>query len=349
MAAKRFLWLLIVGLTILLAGCQFIEGPLPTPTPTFEQAEVPASEARAVTIAMGYIPNVQFTPFYVAVENGYFAQEGIEVSFDYGWETDILKLVGTGELSFAVASGDQVILARSQGLPITYVSSFYRRFPVCVVSLEESGIQSVHDLVGKTIGTPVTYGASYIGWLALIRELGMDESEFEVQAIGYTQVASLTEGRVDAAICYAMNEPVQLREEGEEVNVIYVADHLNLVSNGIITNDDTVTKDPRLVQGVVRGFLRGLRYTLDNPDDAFEICTKHVPEIGGDNASVQRAVLEAALPFWSGDPLGMSDASEWKASQEFMREIGLIAEPSPVDRLFSNEFVTGSGVSGSSE
>ena len=319
----------IAVVAIALGGCSPSQ-PTATPTP-------PAPEK--ITLAMGYIPNVQFAPFYVAVEKGYFAEENIAVEFDYGWETDILKLVGTGELSFAVASGDQVILARSQGLPVVYVLNWYRRFPVCVVSLKEKGIREPQDLVGKTVGIPATYGASYIGWRALLSAAGIEETAVNLVAIGYTQVAALTEGQVDAAICYAMNEPVQLREAGHEVNVIYVADYANLVSNGLITNEQTIAQQPDLVRGLVRAFLRGLRDTLDHPDEAFEVCRRFVPEIDEGNEALQKAVLVESTAFWQGEALGRSDPAAWEKSQRLMRQIGLLDAEVPVEKLFTNEFV----------
>lgn len=292
-----------------------------------------------IVLAMGYIPNVQFAPFYVAMEKGYFTQEGIAVEFDYGWETDLLKLVGTGELQFAVASGDQVILARSQGLPVVYIFNWYRRFPVCIVSMAETGIKGPEDLIGKVVGTPAMYGASYIGWRAMLDAVIIDEKAVNLQAIGYTQVASLTEGRVDAAICYAMNEPVQLREQGYRIDVIYVADYMNLVSNGLITNEQTIIEQPDLVAGLVCAFQRGLRYTIEHPDEAFEICLKYVPEIGEENKPLQRAVLAESIEFWRSEALGHSSRSAWEASQSLIRQIGLIEAEVDVDRLFTNRFV----------
>jgi len=331
---------LLCLLIIALGGCGPVlslpKGPSqPTATPT--PPAPPAPEE--ITLAMGFIPNVQFAPFYVAEDKGYFAEENLAVNFDYGMETDLLKLVGVGELRFAVASGDQVILAQAQGLPVVYVLNWYRRFPVCVVSLKEKGISGAKDLVGKTVGTPAAEGASYIGWRALLHAEGIDEAQVNLQVIGYTQVASLTEGRVDAAVCYALNEPVQLSQAGYSINVIYVDDYANLVSNGLITNEQTIAEQPELAQGLVRAVLRGLRYTIEHPDEAFAICKEHVPEIAGDNESLQKAVLLESIKFWQGDRLGYSDRAAWEESQRFMRQIGLIDAEVDVEKLFTNQFV----------
>ncbi|MBC8263424.1 MAG: ABC transporter substrate-binding protein [Anaerolineales bacterium] len=314
---------------IALVGCSPSQ-PTATPTP-------PSPEK--ITLAMGFIPNVQFAPFYVAENKGYFAEENLAISFDYGMETDLLKLVGAGELRFAVASGDQVILARAQGLPVVYVLNWYRRFPVCVVSLKEKGITEAKALVGQTVGIPATEGASYIGWRALLHAEGIDEAQVNLQVIGYTQVASLTEGRVDAAVCYALNEPVQLSQAGYAPDVTYVADYANLVSNGLITNEQTIAERPELVQRLVRAVLHGLSYTIEHPDEAFAICKEHVPEIAGDNEALQKAVLVESIKFWQGDKLGHSDRAAWEESQRFMRQIGLVDAEVDVETLFTNRFV----------
>jgi len=296
-------------------------------------------ETRQVTIAMGYIPNAQFAPMYVAIDRGYFAEEGIEVTLDYGMETDLLQRVGTNDLQFAIANGDQVILARANDLPVTYVLNWYHRFPVCVVSLAEKGITRPEDLIGKTVGIPATEGASYIGWLAFLDRAGIAPDQVNLQVIGYTQVASLVEGRVDAAICYAQNEPVQLRESGHEVNVISMADYTRLVSAGIVTNDTTIANDPELVQGVTRAFLRGLEDAVADPDAAFEISRRAIPEMDEATAAVQRAVLQESVAIWRGEELGRSDPEAWAESVALLRELGLISTDLDLDSLYTNRFV----------
>jgi NitT/TauT family transport system substrate-binding protein len=87
---------------------------------------------------MGYLPSVQYAPFYIADQRGYFADEGLELEFDYAFETDGVALVGAGELPFSLASGEQVLLARQQGLPIVYVMGWWQDFPVAIARFKRA-------------------------------------------------------------------------------------------------------------------------------------------------------------------------------------------------------------------
>ncbi len=325
--------LAVISALLLWTGCSQDESTLPP-----AQADV-TKELEHIRLPMGYIPNVQFTPFYVAAERGYFADEGMELEFDYGFETQGVQLVAAGELPFAVASGEQVILARAQRLPVVYVTEWWQRFPVAVASLAETGIESPADLEGRTVGVPELFGASYIGWQALLSTAGLDPSQVKLETIGYSQVPSLSEGRVEAAVVYANNEPVLLDQEGIATNVIAVADYADIVSNGLVTSEQVIAERPELVRGFVRAFLRGLSDTLNDPGAAFEISTRYVEGLA-ENADFGKAVLNATLPYWQADELGVSEAATWEQSQQVMRDAGLLEEGVPVNELFTNEFVT---------
>jgi NitT/TauT family transport system substrate-binding protein len=314
--------LILIVLSMAATGCRKVE---------------PVSQE--VTLAMGYIPNVQFAPIYVAVKKGFFAEQGIQLKFDYGWETDLLKLVATGELKFAVASGDQVILARSQGLPVVYVMNWYRRYPVSVTALADQGIKTPQDLPGKTIGIPATYGASYVGWRALLYAAGINPDSVKLKTIGYAQVPVMLEKQVNGAVCYIMNEPVQLAQAGYEVISISVSDYIDLVSNGFITNAQTVQKEPILVQGMVSAALKGLQYTLDHPDEAFDISLEFIPEMKSADIPLQKAVLYKSVEVWMSDQLGESSAESWQTSVDFMKAVGFIQEAPKISDLFTNRFV----------
>lgn len=346
MLHKLLTAILLLGL--ILTGCApalVPTSPAPTsqpadqPTTTSAETETPVQEAGSltpVTLSMGFIPNVQFAPFYVAVDRGHFANNGLEVEFDYGMENDLLQLAGTGKRKFVVGSGDQVILARSQGLPVVYVMNWYRRFPVVVFSLQD--LSGPQNLTGKTVGIPGLFGASYIGWQALVNASDIDAGQVELETIGFTQAEAVAAGKVDAAIGYAMNEPIRLRREGYDPTVIEVADHIDLVANGIITNEQTIENEPELVQRVVNAALMGLQDTIADPEAAFEITLKYVPEAGEQRES-QLAVLEKSIEYWESEQLGYSDPAAWEASQQFLKEAGLIEETTDINQMFTNRFV----------
>src|SRR5437667_729065 len=113
---------------------ELVQVPTVLATPTLDLISPPLSPVSPsapktkVTIALGYNPDVQFTPFYVALNKGYYAEEGLDVSFKHGTVPDMMKLLaaGQGGVNFAVASGDEVIPARINGLPVLYVMTWYR-------------------------------------------------------------------------------------------------------------------------------------------------------------------------------------------------------------------------------
>lgn len=332
---KSLLLVLVVIGALVIGGCS---GEPVVVAP----AEPPATgQLEKVAVGLGYIPSVQFAPFYVAQQKGFFAEQGLDVQFQHGFETDFLKLVALDEIPFAVGSGDQVILARAQDLPLTYVAAWYRKFPVVVFALHRAGLSQPAALEGHRVGIPGLFGASLVAWKALVYATGLDESTVALDSIGFSQAAAVSEGRVDAAIDYIVNGPVQLQAAGESVDVIAVSDYIDLPSNGLIASDKVIAERPDLVQKMTNAMLQGIRYTLDNPDEAFAISIAAIPEVGGDNEAINRAIFDASLELWKTAPedLGMSDPAAWEEAATFMAAMGLVDRKLPADSLFTNRFV----------
>lgn len=299
-------------------------------------SDAPQIDLIQIRLPMGFVPDPQYAPFYVAAEKGYFAEEGFELEFDYSFETDGIALVGAGELPFAIVSGEQVVLARAQELPVVYVMEWFQRYPIAVISKTEANITSPQDLVGREIGLPLFFGASYVGFAGLLSANGLSQEQVSANEIGFTQVETLLTDQVDAVVGYANNEPLQLIGLGEGVNVIYVADYADMVANGIITNETAIAENPEMVEAFVRATLRGLNDTLNDPDAAYEISKKYVE--GLDDS--RRNVLESSLDLWRAETLGLTESEAWALTQDILLELGFMDNKlDNLENAFTNEFV----------
>ncbi len=295
-------------------------------------------ELEAFSLPMGYVANVQFAPWYLANEHGAFRDAGYDVTFDYRYETDGIQLVAAGKIPFTIASGDQVIQARSQGLPVVAVAAWYQTFPVAVIALQGVPLSSPSDLRGLRIGIPETFGASYIGLRALLDAGGLTEADIDLQTIGYAQLAALTNDTVDAVVVYANNEPVVLAQEGVAFNMLDVAPYANLVSAVVVSSDDYVAQNPDRVRAFVDAFLTGLRETLADPVAAFNACKPYVEGLD-DNNVTQQAVLMASVDLWQTQTPGQFTVDQWSRAQNVMLEAGLIQSSVPVESLYTNDYV----------
>ena len=307
----------------------------------------PASQnLRPITIGVGFIPNVQFAPFYVGIEKGFFAEEGIELSLEYGFENDYLKLVATDALQFMIASGDQLVLGRAREMPVRYVMNWYTSYPVTVFAKADAGIHEPADLAGRTVGVPGPFGATYIALRALLDVAGLTEADIQMESIGFTQASAVSEGLVDAAVDYAVNGPVVLGNAGIETAQIALDQYLQIPANGLVTNERTLQDEPQLVAEMVRALRKSIDYTLANPVESFEIALKFVPEAGGENEAVNRLVFDASLPFWQPRPQGAPGATtdaEWQAVAELLLRIGFVERLVMPEEMYTNEFTQEDG------
>ncbi|NTV64305.1 MAG: ABC transporter substrate-binding protein, partial [Oscillochloris sp.] len=277
----------------------------------------------------------------------YYKDVGIEVVFDYNFENDVVTRVATwpaGKVEFATASGTSTLLARQSNLPVKTVMTLYQQFPVVFFAKSATGLKSVDDLKGKTIGIPGRFGESLYGLMAVLYANKLDESTMNVQEIGFTQAQMVLEDKVQVGIGYAMNEPAVLRQQGQSVDVLRVADVYDLASNGIVVSEALIEQDPALVKAFIQASLRGMADTIANPEEAYNLSLSFIPEAKLGDPTLQRQVLQESLPFWSSaktatEGLGFTDSAVWVKTEQFMRDAGLLAGPVDVTAAFTNDFI----------
>jgi NitT/TauT family transport system substrate-binding protein len=194
-------------------------------------------------------------------------------------------------------------------------------------------------MAGARVGIPGLFGASYVGYRALLAAAGLSENAATLETVGFNQVEVLLAGQVDAVVIYANNEPVQLEARGLPVSVLRVADYVDLASNGLLTSEAMVRDNPDAVRAMVRALARGLEATLADPDRAFDVSAGFVPGLSEGEVEIQRRVLEASLPFWRADRIGWIEASAWENMEQVLVEMELLGAPIGFEAAFTNEFV----------
>ena len=292
---------------------------------------------RTVTIGLGYIPNVQFTPFYVADKLGYYRSEGLNVKFQHGYVSELMPLLLQGKIDFIVGDPEDAIFARNQGAPVKYVMAMYQKSPVTVFSLKP--LSRAADLKGKTVGIPGTFGSSYAAIRALLDSAGLQEGrDVRLAAIGFTQLDAVRAGRVDAAVGFVNNEVVQLRDAGQKVSTLDVSDAYPMVGSGLITLDKTLSGD--LARKVVRASQRGLKFTVADPARAFRLAQ---PVFGGGGGTLD--VLRASVPLIQSaytrlHGLGASDPAAWSKAIAALVKQGSLPAGTKAETFYTNSLIS---------
>src|SRR5574340_20749 len=330
---RPFFLLSISLLFVLLAACGGTSTPYSTSSST-------AAPLKNVSIGLGYIPNIQFAPFYVAQSKGYYKAAGLNVTFHHGFVNDVIGSMVLGHDTFAFATGDEALVARSKNLPVVNVATIYQRYPVSLIVPANSPIHSLADLKGHTVGEPAPYGATHIGLLALLYQAHLTLSDVHVTQIGFTQVTALLTHKFDAVVGYSNNEPIQLSNHGMQVRTFDVSDYQPLISNGIITTESTLHNEPEVVRSFVQATIKGLKDVIANPQEAVRISQSYVQGMDPVNAL---SVLKATIPIWQGDgqkPLGYNDGATWKSMEQFLVSQNIIPAAQDVSQAYTNASIS---------
>ena len=324
----------LLALALVLAAC----GTTP-PSGTASAGE----PLRAIKLLLGFRPDVQFAPFYVAQQDGFYADAGLEVTIEHRQAPDVLRLVADGQAEFGVADATDVMIARTEGIPTRYVSTLYQRFPVALIGEAQAVPDDPAGLAGMGIGTPGPFGSSWHALLALLDAGGLTADDVTVREYPqFDQVDGLSNGDVDLITGFRNNEPLQLEARGMDVGLLTVDDVAPLPGPGMIVGDDLLAADPELVRAFVEATAAAQAAVIDDPDLGFAAAEAAVPEIA-EAPEVARAVLDATIELWEGDGFGNGAIDEelWATGYETMQRLGFIDGSVPVTEMIVTDLAGG--------
>lgn len=297
-----------------------------------QAASASAAAGGTLTIGLTYTPNIQFAPFYMALADGRYTSA--VTLRNHGAQEGLFDALTAGTEHLVVAGADEAVVAASNGSDLVVVGGYYRDYPVEVIVPEDSAIQGLADLRGRTVGLPGHYGENWYGLQLALATAGLTQDDLTVQEIGYTQQSALMTGKVDAIIGYSNNDAVQLAQAGFPVRGIAVADDVPLVAASLVTTRAVLDARRDELAAAVAASAQGMTSFCDDPDRAVSVTEQYVPDLADATQAAHArevAVATAALVRPTEDAVvGLVTVDEVSATIDFLTEHGLTG-PTTVD------------------
>ncbi len=306
----------------LISACNPQFSPAPPPTP--------------VTVQLRWTHQAQFAGFYAADQNGYYAEEGLVVTFLEGGPTvDFIAPVLDGAAQFGVTNADALLLARAEGKPVRALATILRRSPGVFIALAASGITRPQDFVGKTIQT----GPAGLPRLrAMMNRVGVGPDQYTV-VDSTPDLTALYSGEVDVRNVNLTNEVLAARAAGHEINVIYPDDYgVHFYSDTLFTTDDFIAANPDLVLRVVRATLKGWTWAVENPIEVGPMVLKYKADA---DLAFEVTKMTTSLPLLNTgeDYIGWMKPGVWAGMEQTLREQGVLAAPLDVTQVYTMQFL----------
>jgi ABC-type nitrate/sulfonate/bicarbonate transport system substrate-binding protein len=293
-------------------------------------------ETKKLTFMAGFKPqaNLPFVGAYVAQEKGFFSDEHLEVDVRHAQSGEHLQLLLAGEVQVATANAAQVVQRNADGLPLVSIALIGQRSEQGFAVGAGSGINSVRDWAGKTLGYK---GSVPVEFLAIAKANGLDPNAVEQVRVGFDPRV-LSERQVDILAVFVSNEPGQLERIGFPVRVFDPSDYnIPLLGLTYIASRDGIRKDPEAIERFLRGALRGIEYAAQYPEEALEIVMKYAPQ---ENPEQQRFMLNTELArAASGGGYGSQTRDQWSALAGALKDFAVIDKDIDVSQVFTSQFL----------
>ena len=238
-------------------------------------------------------------PYFLAIDNGHFANAGLEVEISPGkGSLDAIPKVATGAFPVGFADINSLIkfLDQNPGAPVTAVMMVYDKPPFAVVGRKSLGISGPGDLEGSVLGAPPPDGA-WAQFPSFAKANNIDIDKIEVEPVGFpTREPMLAEGKVDSVTGFSFSSYLNLVRLGvpeDDISTILMADHgLRLYGNAVIVNTDFAAANGDTVKAFLGAVAAGWKDAIADPTAAAAALVKRNPAA---DAALEERRLELAI------------------------------------------------------
>ena len=213
--------------------------------------------------------------FLLALDKGYYKEEGLDVSMDTGkGSLDAIPRVasGTYQMGFADINSLVKFIDANPDVTARAVLMVYNAPPFAIIGRKSLGIATPKDLEGKTLGAPAPDGA-YAQWKAFVKANDIDASQVTIENIGFpVREPMLAQGKVDAITGYSFSSFINLKANNvpeDDISVLLMSNYgLDLYGNAVIVNPQFAEENPGAVKGFIRATIRGFKEAVSDPEAA---------------------------------------------------------------------------------
>ena len=233
-----------------------------------EEATEPV-EVQSLSMQLAWIKNMQFPGPYMAEEQGYYDEYGLEVELlGGGPSVDAITVVASGEALIGMADSNEIAVARGQGIPVVALGAAFQKSPFGMITLAEAPIDSLEGMYGKTVAVS---DSSRPTIEALMEREGLDPSQVEFVPKN-PDPSVLPDGAVDAYWGFVSSEGAVLTARGVDVTWTLLSDLGEpTYANTYFVMEETLESDRDLIVSVMAADLAGWQYSVDNVEDTVAI------------------------------------------------------------------------------
>lgn len=291
-----------------------------------------------ISIRFKWIFNSSFSDHFVAKDMGFFSEQKIQAKLNPGgFELDPIKLVVSGSDDFGITGADNLIIARSKGMPLVAIGVVYQKSPVVFITKKGSGVISPRQFVGKKVGVKIGTDVETV-YHALLRKLNIDASSIKEVPIKF-EISPFLEDVIDVLPGYITDEPLRAKEKGFAINVIDPSKYgIEMYGMVYFTTESLIKSKPDLVEKYLRAVLKGWDWIIDNRTETAKIVVKYNENLTEEG---QIKMLDAMVPLLSpqGIKIGSMERDKWIKTQEVLLETGIIKEKIDIDKVYTTQFV----------
>jgi len=341
---SRSLYTILVVLMLLanalLAGCGQAKTDEYQSAPSAQPSSAASQKLKDVTLVLDWTPNTNHTGLYVAEDQGYYREQGLNVKIIQPGKSTAEQIVAANQAQFGVSYQEGVTEARTQNVPIVSIAAVIQHNTSGFASPADKNIKSPKDFEGKTygsFGSPVEKAVIQ----SIMETQNADVNKVKFVNIGDTDFFTAVQKNIDFSWIFYGWDGIEANLRGMKINMVYLnqfSKQLDYYTPVLITNETMINANSKTVEAFMAATSKGYHYAIDHPDQAAQILLKYAPDL---DKKLVIASQKWLSPRYQDDAAqwGVQKNEVWQGYTDWMYNHKVLANKIDVSKAFTNKFL----------